>query len=107
MKIIIPYNHREYHTNKSEKTNFGISHNCSVYLSLYSSRKYITLSIALTSTHDFDSKSSNNLSQASLVIPSTVDFLVSYKADDPIKHFPVSATSLKTNQQPLENYTTN
>jgi len=59
-------------------------------------KNYITLSIVLASTHDFTSKSNKSLSHASSVILSTVDFLLSYKADEPIKHFPVSATRLKT-----------
>lgn len=54
-----------------------------------------TLSKALGSTQDFTSKSNNILSQASSVRLSTVDFRISYRADEPIKHVPVSATSLK------------
>lgn len=61
----------------------------------------LTLSIALASIHDFTSKSNKSLSQASSVILSTVDFLVSYRADEPTKHFPVSAINLKSKQRKL------
>jgi len=54
-----------------------------------------TLSNALGSIHDFTSKSNKSLSQASSVILFTVDLLISYKADEPIKQVPVSATNLK------------
>lgn len=54
-----------------------------------------TLSKALGSIHDFTSKSNKSLSQASSVRLFIVDLLISYKADEPIKQVPVSATSLK------------